>query len=689
MLQEMLREANVFDRSMAWVQQDPNEVTARYVHSLLSRVFPGQFPSNSTSACEEAELARKELERLFPSGGGRIGFGTAGLRAAMVPGPLGMNDLTVVQAAQGLARYCLSRQQKREAEAAAGSDESDPSSKKMKHRRPSAVVGYDHRANALLGLSSLQFALLTTLVFLEAGLECILLDGYVATPLVPCCMQQTRSTLGIMITASHNPKEDAGYKVYWRSEEDDDDTGGYACQIRSPLDKDIASCILENLDPWIDYGARLRDRRQSYGDDPCAGLSHPARTKELIDRYFDAIRTSGLVTGQASTRKLGIQAIASSSSPPSPSFCYTAMHGVGHAFALRAFETFGLPPFVSVPSQQEPDPDFSTVPFPNPEERGALDLAKEYAAANGCDVVLANDPDADRLAVAERNSSTGAWTVFTGDQIGTMLGHWLWQQVRIGDATPATAANGGTTKRPPSQVAMLASTVSSRMLAEIARVEGFHFEDTLTGFKWIGSRAAQLRCQGYRSLFCYEEAIGFCCGDVIFDKDGLSAMGVLCELAMDVYSRGLTLSRHLQSLYDKYGEFVSNNGYYFVPDVSVVSMLLDQATNHGRFDKLQSVGPYKVNRIRYLGEPGYDSSTPDRLPTLPTSRSSPLLTLWFENGCVAQMRGSGTEPKFKYYIELRGKPGVPRAQVEEDLNAMSSLVLCELLRPDENGLRKP
>jgi phosphoglucomutase/phosphoglucomutase/phosphopentomutase len=176
---------------------------------------------------------------------------------------------------------------------------------------------------------------------------------------------------------------------------------------------------------------------------------------------------------------------------------------------------------------------------------------------------------------------------------------------------------------------------------------------------------------------------------VVLDKDGLSALGVMGELAVDVYGRGMNLAGHLQSLYDKYGEFVSNNGYFIVKDPSAVPKILDQATNHGRFDNLRSVGPYEVVRIRYLGEPGYDSSTRDRLPALPTSASSPMLTLWFGNGCVAHVRGSGTEPKLKYYVELRGEPGAPREQVQRDLDAMSSAVLDALLRPDESGLLKP
>ena len=232
---------------------------------------------------------------------------------------------------------------------------------------------------------------------------------------------------------------------------------------------------------------------------------------------------------------------------------------------------------------------------------------------------------------------------------------------------------------------MCASTVSSKMLAEIARVEGFHFEDTLTGFKWIGSRSASLHDEGYHHLFAYEEAIGFACGNVIFDKDGISAMAVFAELSLYVYEQGKTLKGHMQSLYDKYGEFVSYNGYFFLTDRSVVGRIITRIRAGGKYDL--DLSPYKVVSIRDLGEPGYDSSKPDHVPTLPTSKSAPMITLGFSNGCVLQLRPSGTEPKFKYYMEMKGRPGVRREVVEKELSEMASYLLEELLQPTQNGLQ--
>jgi phosphoglucomutase len=234
---------------------------------------------------------------------------------------------------------------------------------------------------------------------------------------------------------------------------------------------------------------------------------------------------------------------------------------------------------------------------------------------------------------------------------------------------------------------MCVSTVSSKMLAEIARREGFSVHETLTGFKWIGSRSAALQAEGYRNLFGYEEAIGFACADVIFDKDGVSAMAALSELALYVYrERAMSLKDHMQSLYNKYGEFVSHNGYFFMNDSSVVSTIMDRLRSSGTYDI--DVGPYRIESILDLGEPGFDSTKADKKPTLPTSNSSPMMTLRFTNGCVIQLRASGTEPKFKYYIEMKGQPGVSRGDVESDLKAMVDVVLDKLLEPEKNGLQR-
>lgn len=256
--------------------------------------------------------------------------------------------------------------------------------------------------------------------------------------------------------------------------------------------------------------------------------------------------------------------------------------------------------------------------------------------------------------------------------------------LRIADSTCSRCVGCPRFLKP---VAMCASTVSSKMLGAIGKQEGFLFEETLTGFKWIGSRALALQQQGYKVLLGYEEAIGFSCGGIIPDKDGVSAMGVIGTMACHLYSRNNTLTGRLQKLADKYGEFVSNNGYYRCDDPKLVMNIIDQMRNGGKY--FESVGEFQVESIRDLGSPGYDSTTMDKKPTLPISASSPMITFRFSNGCVAQFRASGTEPKFKYYIELRGNPGEKKADAEKRLQEMSGVLLEELLHPTLNGLVIP
>lgn len=383
----MMTKKDIIEAASLWANYDPNSATSDLVKRLIEEVG-------------SSDEALEKLSHLFPPDGSRIGFGTAGLRAEMKPGPLGMNDLVIIQATQGLARYCQQNV----------STNDGNNTKKLK-----AVIGYDHRQNANLALSSRTFALLAKLVFMQAGMECILFDGYVPTPLVAFATTYFGAAVGIMVTASHNPKKDAGYKVYWND----------GCQIRPPLDKGIAAAIEldENLQPWTNYSEIIVKRQMEHkNEENCFGLTNPVETKQAADSYFGAILKSGLVHEQ---KNINLE----DNSWIQPRIAYSAMHGVGHTWAVRSFQTFGLQAFKSVPQQENPDYNFPTVPFPNPEEKGALDIAMKFAEENDCNIVLANDPDADRLAVAEKSSQSGHWKVFTGDQIGIMLGHWIWRTI--------------------------------------------------------------------------------------------------------------------------------------------------------------------------------------------------------------------------------------------------------------------
>jgi len=399
---------------------------------------------------------RKEIEDLVSSGNEkeltkrlaeRIQFGTAGLRGPMQAGFACMNDLTVIQASQGLCVYM------------------EKNVENVKNK--GIVIGFDGRHN------SKTFAELAAATFISKGIVVYKISQLSATPLVPFVVTLKGCAAGIMVTASHNPKDDNGYKVYWSN----------GAQIVSPIDSGVAKCINENLEPWnIDYSALLKTPL----------LKDP--TDDINVHYFKAILEKCCYHREENKKsKMDI--------------VFTAMHGVGKHWVARAFETFGLPPYIPVKEQIEADPDFPTVAFPNPEEgKGALLLAMKTADAHNVRLIIANDPDSDRLAVAEKLPN-GEWKIFTGNEIGILLGHWVWTQYK--------------TKHPkvePENCVVLNSTVSSKMLKAMADKEGLTYEETLTGFKWLGNKAEEFIKAGKHFLFAFEEAIGFMVSDVCLDN---------------------------------------------------------------------------------------------------------------------------------------------------------------------------
>ncbi|OAD08840.1 hypothetical protein MUCCIDRAFT_176147 [Mucor lusitanicus CBS 277.49] len=548
----------------------------------------------------------QELEKRLST---RIEFGTAGLRARMEAGFSRMNDLTVLQASQGLAVYI------------------EKTVKDAKKR--GVVVGHDHRHH------SKEFAQLTAAAFIQRGFKVWFYKELVHTPLVPYTIKKLHAAGGVMITASHNPKDDNGYKVYWEN----------ACQIIPPHDEGIAATILENLEPW----------GWNYDLASTSDLVSDPTDQGVIDAYFEEVEA--LCKNKQDNQDTQVK------------FVYTAMHGVGTPFAKRAFACFGLPPFEPVEAQILPDPDFPTVAFPNPEEgKGALNLAIQTADKVNGNIILANDPDADRLAIAEKQPN-GKWVIFTGNQIGSILGAASFEKA---------IASG----QRPEHLAMVASTVSSKFLARMAEVEGFRFEESLTGFKWIGNTAMLLEKQRLNVIFSYEEAIGFTIGDIVKDKDGVSALAFFSEWAVQLYKRGITAYDYLEELYKKYGYFVSENSYFICDDKKKIAKIFDRI----RFgeESQQTIGGHKVIGIRDLTV-GYDSTTPDNEPTLPVSASSEMITFRLDNHTVFTIRTSGTEPKIKYYSELRG---ASEEQARIDLHQVVEAIGDELMEYQKNGLAK-
>lgn len=618
----------VLARARRWVAADPNPRTARRVADSIER-----------SATDPS--ARRELDALFREG--RVQFGTAGLRAIAAPGPHGLNELVAAQTARGLGRYHRRR--------------------RGDVRPLVAVVGYDHRAFPELGCSSRGLARIVRRVLLcEEGFDRVLSlrgrsfddddergGGFVPTPLVSFAVVETGASCGIMVTASHNPKEYAGIKVF----------GPDGCQIRSPVDREIQKEILLAV---TETGATTGDAHLTNLDDN--DDDDVAETERLADAYFSAMRRDGLATGLG---RAAVDAAARRDDLPPVVVAHTSLHGVGHDWARRAFETFGLPPFADVPFQRRPDPDFPSVVVPNPEEAIALAPARRH-----CDerfpnhrhvVLLANDPDADRLAVAERtvdgdDKGEPEWRIFTGDEIGVLIGHWLWETV------------GKHCGRP---VAMVASCVCSSMLSRVAKIEGFRYETTPPGFKHVGARSLALADEGYRVLLAYEESVGFSCGSVVPDKDGVSAAAVAAEMAYHVRAvERRSLGERLEGLRERYGHFVSHNGYFSGVSGSVVDV--------------RSIAASVAERARRFHRSGVVVGGRYRVSAAETSSDGTTTLRFDEQKISTRIRASGTEPKLKYYLEAAGAIGRSRAEVAEELEETAAVLLRELVEPERRGL---
>ena len=524
-----------------------------------------------------------------------------------------------------------------------------------------------------------RFALLTAAACLRRGLRVSLYSRLACTPLVPFAVLRLGAAAGVMVTASHNPMQDNGYKVYW---------GATGAQIVPPHDEGIAAAIERNLAPWpgVDYGGGGGHGGGGGSSEDAAEAALRAHARCLPDAT-DALTAEyvAAATASLSDRRGAGAATAAAAPPAAVRVCYTAMHGVGLPFARAMFASFGLPPFAETAEQVQPDPTFRTVAFPNPEEgKGALKLAMATADREGCSLILANDPDADRLAVAEwapadgvparrEDGGAGEWRVFTGNEIGALLAHWCWRRhvERGGGAAGAV---------------MVASTVSSKFVQAMARAEGFEFDETLTGFKWMGSAMAAHKAAGRTVLFAFEEAIGFCCGDaVVRDKDGVSAAAVFAEMANALAAEGLTAARQLERLYERYGRFATLNGYLVVDRPAKTEAIFARLRAEGHH-WARLGGDITVRAVRDLTGEGFDSERPGGRPALPTSAAN-MITYKLSNGVVLTLRSSGTEPKLKWYAEAEGR--VSEAELRAELRRTVRMVVDDMLQPERHGLQRP
>ncbi|XP_055375651.1 glucose 1,6-bisphosphate synthase [Condylostylus longicornis] len=584
-----------------WLNWDKNEKTIEEINSLVEK--------------QEWKTLKDRLCN-------RLTFGTAGLRGRMQAGFNSMNDLVIIQTAQGLCDYVKRIFEKDEL-------------------NKGIIFGYDGRYN------SKRFAELSACIFVNAGIPVYLYSKMVITPFVPFGIINKKCFAGVMVTASHNPKDDNGYKVYWSN----------GAQIIPPHDKNIQSSILNNLEPF-DSSWDLSLLKSSLVKDPYDELC-----KLYVEKLVSIIPKNYFNLNKNSKMK----------------FIYTAMHGVGYPAIQEAFKHSQLNEPVAVIEQCSPDPEFPTVKFPNPEEgKECLVLSIALAEKEGLRVILANDPDADRLACAEKNTETGEWKIFTGNELGALLGWWA-LQCYLEENSKDTLKD----------CYFLASTVSSKILHSMAKVEGFNFIETLTGFKWMGNRSVELMEAKKKVLFAFEEAIGFMFSTNVLDKDGVSAAVLLSTMCCYLNANGnKTLQDQLNEIYKKYGFHYTITSYLFCYDPKTIKSIFERIRN---FDNKpdsypKAIGEYNIKYIRDLTT-GIDTAKSNGKAELPSSSSTQMITFTFENGVVLTLRTSGTEPKIKYYAEMCAQPE------EDDWNKLKLILadvvektVKEMLQPQLNNL---
>ncbi|MCT2224418.1 phospho-sugar mutase [Microbacterium paraoxydans] len=547
-------------QARAWLRQDPDPQTRDELAGIVTRAASGD------------EAAAAELDDRF---GSRLAFGTAGLRGALGAGSNRMNRVLVSQAAAGFAAYLRER--------AAGAT-------------PTVVIGYDGRRNSRV------FAQDSAELFAGAGLRAILLPRLLPTPVLAFAVRHLGADAGVMVTASHNPPDDNGYKVYLGGA----DAGS---QIVAPADAEIAAHIQRVADSG---DVRALPRSTAY---ETAG-------EDLIEAYVAA--TAAVAPAPAGARRLR--------------WVYTAMHGVGWETVARILDAAGYPRPAVVDEQLHPDATFRTVSFPNPEEPGAMDLAFATARRAKADFILANDPDADRLAVAVPDETAAdGWRRLTGNEVGLLLGA---RAGRAADGTPGAS--------------LACSLVSSPGLGAIAAHHGLDFHETLTGFKWI-SRAPGI-------VFGFEEALGYLVNpETVRDKDGISAAVAVLGLAAEAQERGVTLADLVREVGDTYGHFASAQVSVRVADLSLIGTVMLS---------LRSLPPTQIAGRSI-------ASAEDLLQSAPGQPSGDVLRYRLSDGSRVIVRPSGTEPKLKVYIDATGDSAEAAAAAVAELEAGVRVLLDE------------
>ena len=534
-------------------------------------------------------------------------FGTAGLRGIIGAGTNRMNKYTVGKATQGLANYIL----------------------KQGTQDKGVAISYDSRK------MSKEFSMQTALILNANGIKTYLFENLRPVPELSFAVRELKCTAGIMITASHNPPKYNGYKVYW-------DDGA---QIVAPRDKDIIEEV-RNVKKYSEIKEITKEEAVSKKLFSIIGT-------EMDDKYIAKLKSlilnPEIVKEQGKTLKV----------------VYTPLHGTGNQIAERLLKEIGLQNVYVVPEQKEPDGNFPTVDYPNPEDKKAFKLALELAKKVDADVVLANDPDADRLGIYAKDTKTGEYMTYTGNMSALLIAEYRISQMKEKGILPENGM-------------FITTVVSSDLAKAIAKEYNLKVFEVLTGFKNIGAvmRREEEKTDGYKYVFGFEESYGCLIGDYARDKDGIAAVMALCEAACYYRTKGETLWDQMENIYKKYG-------YYKETQVSIVmegaegAEKIQEMMTNTRKKLPEKIGGYKVLVFKDI-EKDYVKNMVTGEETKTGLPKSNVLYYALEDNNWCCVRPSGTEPKIKLYMGVKGKDEKDAEEKLENLKiAMEKLVRAE------------
>ncbi len=524
------------------------------------------------------ESNKEEIEDRFYKD---LEFGTAGLRGIIGNGSNRMNKYTVTKATQGLANYI---------------NKNNPENKPV-------VISYDSRH------MSKEFSEMTALCLNANGIKTYVFEELRPVPELSFAVRKLNCIAGIMITASHNPPKYNGYKVYWED----------GAQIVPPHDKGI----IEEVNKIEDFS---KIKKMEYKDAVEKGL-YNTTLKEIDDAYIETLKK--LVQNPETIKR----------TQKDIKIVYTPLHGAGNIPVQRVLKEIGFENVYVVPEQEKPNGDFPTVSYPNPEDEKAFKLALDLAKKVDADVVLANDPDADRLGVYAKDSKTGEYHSFTGNMSGLLIAEYeLSQKREKGDI--------------PTNGALIKTIVSSNLADAIAKEYNLTLIEVLTGFKYIGEQMRIFEQTGkYTFLFGFEESYGCLIGTHARDKDGIAAVMALCEATAFYKEKGFTLWDQMMNIYKKYG-------YYKELTVSITKEGVSGAEEIKKMmENIRTNPPTKLGKYDVLEFRDYKVGTVKNLKTLETKSTnlpqSNVLYFDLSDNAWCCVRPSGTEPKIKFYIGVR------------------------------------